>query len=298
MASVQSRHGGRRRAHVDPHRLGGRRQRVSGPLQRVRSSYAALDRDQRFAAIAAIWLLLAMFLPWYEKNVVIPPSTKFASDSISAFGAVSFVEAAIFLVAAGVMVLLLARADKRAFHLPGGDGTVIFAAGLWATALIFYRVFDRPDVSGEGGTVGIQWGFFVAFVAAGALAFAGQRIRAAGRPEPRLAAAEPDEAAPAPAPAPRRPRARRSDADADIDSDPRPAAAPADRDEPARTAVVPRSEAHTEVVSSAARARRDRAVTREDARQLKFEGVVPEEPAAGDEPPPRPGEIPRARDRG
>ena len=210
-----------------------------------------------------------MFLPWYEKNVVIPPSTKFASDSISAFGAVSFVEAAIFLVAAGVMVLLLARADRRAFHLPGGDGTVIFAAGLWATALIFYRVFDRPDVSGEGGTVGIQWGFFVAFVAAGALAFAGQRIRAAGRPEPPLAAAEPD-----PEPAARRPA-----------------------DEPGATAVVPRSEARTEVVSSAAQARRDRAVTREDARRLKFEGGL-DEPAPDDEPPLRPGEIPRARDRG
>jgi hypothetical protein len=258
----------------------------------VRSSYAALDRDQRFAAVAAIWLLLAMFLPWYEKNVVIPPSTKFASDSISAFGAVSFVEAAIFLVAAGVMVLLLARADKRAFHLPGGDGTVIFAAGLWATALIFYRVFDRPDVSGEGGTVGIQWGFFVAFVAAGALAFAGQRIRVAGRPEPPLRAADPDD----PAPAPRPPRARRSDADPD--PGPATAATAAGDEEPARTAVVPRSEARTEVVSGAAQARRDRAVTREDARQLKFEGVVPEEPAPDDEPPLRPGEIPRARDRG
>ena len=264
---------------------------MSGALQRARSSYSALDRDQRFAAAAAIWLLLTMFLPWYEKNVVIPPSTTFASDSISAFGAVSFVEAAIFLVAAGVMVLLLARADTRAFHLPGGDGTVIFAAGLWATALIFYRVFDRPDVSGEGGTVGIQWGFFVAFVAAGALAFAGQRIRAAGRPEPQLAVADPD-----PAPAPRRPRARRSDPGADADAGAPAQPTPA-REEPAPTAVVPRSEAHTEVVTSAAQARRDRAVTREDARQLKFE-AVPEEPAPDDEPPLRPGEIPRAHDRG
>ena len=263
---------------------------MSGALQRVRSSYAALDRDQRFAAIAAIWLLLAMFLPWYEKNVVIPPSTKFASDSISAFGAVSFVEAAIFLVAAGVIVLLLARADKRAFHLPGGDGTVIFAAGLWATALIFYRVFDRPDVSGEGGTVGIQWGFFVAFVAAGALAFAGQRIRAAGRPEPPLPAAEPD---PAPA-APQRPRARRSE---DPAPRPAPATAAGASDEPAPTAVAPRSKAHTELVSGAAQARRDRAVTREDARRLKFEGGL-EEPEPDDEPPLRPGEIPRSGERG
>lgn len=222
----------------------------------MREAWVALDRDQRFAAGAAIALLLAMFLPWYEKNVVVAGTRSFASDSISAFGAVSFVEAAIFLVAAGVLALLLARADKRPFHLPGGDGTIIFGAGLWATALIFYRVFDRPDVSGEGGTVGIQWGFFVAFVASGALAFAGQRIRAAHRPEPPLPAAEPD---------------------------------------PGRTAatqVAPRDAAPGATgVQQRRGSRAGRAVTRDDARQLTFD-----DPA--DEPPLRPGEIPRARDGG
>jgi hypothetical protein len=248
--------------------------------KRLRTAYAALDRDQRFAAVAAIGLLVAMFLPWYEKNVVIPGSKSFVSNSISAFGAVSFVEAAIFLVAAGVIALLLARADERPFHLPGGDGTVIFAAGLWATALIFYRVFDRPDVSGEGGTVGIQWGFFVAFVAAGALAFAGQRIRVAGRPEPRLPAAEPD---PPPPPAPGSPEARsRARARSLVRED---------MSDEVATAVVPRSEAQTEAV-----ARRDRAVRREDARQLKFEVPGDEPDAEDDEPPLRPGEIPRSRD--
>ncbi len=245
--------------------------------QRLRAAYVALDRDQRFAAGAAIGLLLAMFLPWYEKNVVITGTRTFASDTISAFGAVSFVEAAIFLVAAGVIALLLARADERPFHLPGGDGAVIFAAGLWASALIFYRVFDRPDVSGEGGTVGIQWGFFVAFVAAGALAFVGQRIRVAGRPEPRLPAAEPD-------PPPARPPAPGS-----AEARSRARARSLVRDD-FETALVPRSDARTEVV-----ARRDRAVTREDARRLTFEP-----PGDGsfdaDEPPPRPGEIPRSRD--
>ena len=234
--------------------------------QRLRAAYGALDRDQRFAALAAIWLLLAMFLPWYEKNVVIAGTKTFASDSISAFGAVSFVEAAIFLVAAGVIVLLLIRADGRPFHLPGGDGTIIFAAGLWATALIFYRVFDRPNVSGEGGTVGIQWGFFVAFVAAGALALAGQRIRAAGRPEPPNPAADDWDGAAAP---PRRPPRERPP------REPRTAQPPRDS---APTAVVPRSEARTEVAR--AQSRRDRAVTREDARRLTFDdpGDTPRRP--------------------
>jgi hypothetical protein len=240
---------------------------VNQAAQQLRAAYVALDRDQRFAAGAAIGLLVAMFLPWYEKTVVITGTRTFVSDTISAFGAVSFVEAAIFLVAGGVLVLLLARAEERAFHLPGGDGTVIFGAGLWATALIFYRVFDRPDVSGEGGTVGIQWGFVVAFVAAGALAFAGQRIRAANRPEPPLPAATTD----------RPPRPERESERA-----PRRGG-----DETAATAVVPRD--GPQPGDARRSSSRSRAVTREDARQLTFD-----DPA--DEPPLRPGEIPRAPD--
>ena len=149
-------------------------------------AWRSLGPDQRMAAYAALGLLLSMFLPWYEKNVIPPGGRSLQTDSVSAFGVLTFVEAAVFLVSAGVLVLLFARAERRAFHLPGGDGTVVFAAGLWAALLLFYRVFDRPDVSGSGGTVGIQWGFFVAFVAAGALAYAGRRMRAAHRPEPPL----------------------------------------------------------------------------------------------------------------
>jgi hypothetical protein len=48
--------------------------------------------------------------------------------------------------------------------------------------LIFYRVFSRP--AGHGYPVGIEWGFFLAFVAAGALTYAGWRMRSVERPEP------------------------------------------------------------------------------------------------------------------
>jgi hypothetical protein len=171
-------------------------------------AWRSLGPDQRLAAVAALGLLLAMFLPWYEKNVVPPGGRTFETDSVSAFGVLSFIEAAVFLVSGGVLVLLFARAERRAFHLPGGDGAVIFAAGLWAALLLFYRVFDRPNVSGEGGTVGIQWGFFVAFVAAGALAYAGQRVRAAHRPEPPLPYESPRAPSPSAANVPARDPAR------------------------------------------------------------------------------------------
>jgi hypothetical protein len=93
-----------------------------------------------------------------------------------------------------VIVMLFARAERRAFHLPCGDGTVVTAAGGWAALLIFYRVFDRPD--GAGYPVGIEWGFFLAFVAAGSLAYAGWRIRHAHRPEPPLPGETPTTAVP------------------------------------------------------------------------------------------------------
>jgi len=152
----------------------------------------ALDPDQRLAGIAAIALLVTLFLPWYEATVValgVPPT----NVAYNAFGEFSFVEAAVLLVALGVFVLLFARGERRGFHLPGGDGTVIFAAGVWAAVLLLWRVFDRPEVD-RAVNVGIQWGFFFAFLAAAALGAAGWRIRTAGRPEPPNPAADAAEA--------------------------------------------------------------------------------------------------------
>ncbi len=153
-------------------------------MTRLTRAWGALEPEQRLAAIAAIALLVTMFLPWYQLQSVDHKTEVINSHSISAFGDVSFVEAAVFLVAAGVLALLFARAERRDFHMPGSDGAVVTVAGGWATLLIFYRVFSRPD--GHGYPVGIQWGFFLAFVAAGLLAYAGWRMRALTKPEPPL----------------------------------------------------------------------------------------------------------------
>jgi type IV secretory pathway TrbD component len=141
--------------------------------------------EQRLAGVASLALLVTMFFPWYGLQSLNRRTEAISSHNISAFGDVSFVEAAVFLVAVAVVVIVLARAEDREFQLPGGDGTIVMIAGGWAGLLIFYRVFDRP--AGHGYPVGIEWGFFLAFVAAGAVAFAGWRMRASERPEPRAA---------------------------------------------------------------------------------------------------------------
>jgi hypothetical protein len=187
-----------------------------GVTTRIASGWRAMAPDQRLAVTAALGLLITMFFPWYGLQSLDPKTKAIHSHSINAFGDVSFVEAAVFLVAAGVIVMLFARAERRAFHLPGGDGTIIMGAGLWAALLIFYRVFDRPD--GGGYPVGIEWGFFLAFVAAGFLAYAGWRMRQAHRPEPPLPGEErttvvpPDAARTEVAPRPRQRRTPPPDA--------------------------------------------------------------------------------------
>jgi len=159
--------------------------------------------------IAAAALALSLVLPWYQKSFIPAGRSEFVQDNLSAFGVFGFVEAAVLLVAGGVLFLIWARAQDKGFHLPGGDGLVVSVAGGWAMLLLVWRIFDRPGPDDPSVDVGIQWGFFVAFAAAGALIAAGARIRAAHRPEPPNPAEDLDWEAPAPRPprsGPREPR--------------------------------------------------------------------------------------------
>jgi hypothetical protein len=162
---------------------------AGGPARRLRGAWSALAREERLAALAALALWVSMFLPWYGKSVTEPVSgsLRAAAYKLTAFGAFSFVEAAVLLVAAAVLALLFARAERRAFHLPGGDGGVILVAGAWTSLLIFYRMLDKPGTTGNAqltATIGLQWGIFVALAAAIGLGYAGTRLRGARRPEP------------------------------------------------------------------------------------------------------------------
>jgi hypothetical protein len=170
-----------------------------GAARGIGSAWGALTGDQRLAAVAALALLLSMLLPWYQETGFVSVNGKVQplNDAKNAFQVYSFVEAAVFVVSAGVLALLYARGRRRVFHLPGGDGAVIMAAGLWVMFLVFYRQLDKPAGRREGLiniSVGVEWGIFVTFVIGAVLAYAGYRIRASHTPEPPAD----DMAAPAP----------------------------------------------------------------------------------------------------
>jgi hypothetical protein len=164
-------------------------------LRRLRDAWRALPAEHRLCGVAALVLLATMLLPWYSKSRGVPLGRRveLVRDHQSALTAFSWVEAAVLLIALGVLALLLARGERRAFHLPGGDGAVITGAGVWAALLIVWRFFDKPGLNG-GISVGLSWGIFFALAAAIGLAAAGNRLRAAGRPEPPLDTARPPRA--------------------------------------------------------------------------------------------------------
>jgi hypothetical protein len=167
-------------------------------IARVRASWGALVPEQRLAAFCAIGLILSMFLPWYsrETTVVVKGRLQVVSSTLMAWKAFSFVEAAILLVAVGVLVLVFLRGERKAFHLPFGDGMVIFAGGVWVALLVFYRLIDNKTGAAsdfQKVDYGVSWGIFVTLLCGAALAYAGQRLSQAHVAEPPLPGEAPTE---------------------------------------------------------------------------------------------------------
>jgi hypothetical protein len=146
-----------------------------------------LDPEQRLAALCALALAGSLFLPWWHDPFVHITSV--------AVRRLSFVEVALFLVAASVLVLLLRRGEGKVFHLPLSDGTLIAAAGAWATVLVVFRMLDPPTrtVGETTRDYGIRWGALVALCSALLLMVAGVRTRRRRhRGEPEAVAADAD----------------------------------------------------------------------------------------------------------
>jgi hypothetical protein len=142
-----------------------------------RSVLGRLEPERRFAALAAAGLALSLFLPWWRDPVF--------GVSYIGLRRLTFLELALFAVAAAVGVLILRRAEGNTFHLPLSDGTLIAAAGAWASFLVVLRLLDPPSrtITSPGGAVqvtrdyGLRWGALFALASACLLALSGVRIR-------------------------------------------------------------------------------------------------------------------------
>jgi hypothetical protein len=157
----------------------------------MRSAFRALDAEQRLAAAAAIALVGSLLMPWWRDP--------FIGASGSGLGKLTFLEAALVLIAVAVLALLFERAEGRVFHLPLSDGTLIAGSGVWACFLVFFRMLDTPTTSGTAKGVvltrdyEIRWGIVLALASAIVLVVSGTRTRRKHhRGEPEAVAADVD----------------------------------------------------------------------------------------------------------
>jgi hypothetical protein len=165
-------------------------------MTRLTDAWQAMAPEQRLVTVLAGGLFVSMFLPWYSKTdtIVVHDAPKATQTSFTAFGAFSFVEAAVLLVSAAIIVMLVARVEQRDFQLPGGDGLIVMLAGGWTSLLIFYRLLDKPGLKGNDrvtATVGVEWGIFIALLLAIGIIYAGERMRAVEQGSSRLQASTP-----------------------------------------------------------------------------------------------------------
>jgi len=168
------------------------------PPVRVFRASRALVREQRTAALAALLLFITLFLPWYSETGIASSKSGLASRaiSLSAWNAFGLVQALVLFIIVGVLALLFARGEGRAFRLPGGDGAMIAFLGSFTTVLVFYGMFDKPASVGvtKAGVAaiasGISWGIFLALFASIWLGWTGvamrraQRVPLDGEPDP------------------------------------------------------------------------------------------------------------------
>ncbi|MCX6394684.1 MAG: hypothetical protein NTY57_07550 [Solirubrobacterales bacterium] len=155
---------------------------VVNGFRRAVNSWGGLNSNQRLAGAASALLFGTLLLPWFQQTQF-DRSGQPQTLTVSGMAAFTFVEASVLLVCCSILVMLFARGEQRAFHLPGGDGSIIALGGGWSLLLLVIRVlFYQP--THVGADTGIKWGVLVAIAAAVAVLGAGLRMRALHIPEP------------------------------------------------------------------------------------------------------------------
>lgn len=131
------------------------------------------------AGASGVALFLFMLLPWYgvKDSVAIPGVGSYGGGTVSAWGAFTFIDFLLLIVAVIAVGLMVARAIGAMPKGMGSPGTLVAAAGALGLLLILFRLLATPDIdlSGVGfdAELGRKYGIFLSLLAAGGIAFGG-----------------------------------------------------------------------------------------------------------------------------
>ena len=156
-----------------------------------------LSIGDQIAAASGIALLIVMFLPWYGVDVSVGPIS--ASESASAWEALSFIDILLFLIALVAIGVPAAKAaDSLPAEVPGA--LLVLAAGAFGVLLVLFRLIDlpTPDVSAAGVDFGRKIGVFLGLIATAGIAYGGWRANEESPVSSTRASAPPPPPAPDP----------------------------------------------------------------------------------------------------
>jgi hypothetical protein len=122
------------------------------------------------AAVAAVALLVSLFLPWYERDTafciavvgVECPET----DYVSGWEALSAIDLFLAAAALSAFALWLVTVTQRTVAVALALNVFVVIGAAVALVLVLVRVLDQPDL---GRGYGLSWGIVAAALAAGAL---------------------------------------------------------------------------------------------------------------------------------
>lgn len=150
-----------------------RRRRNTGVL----TALSRLSPDEQLAALGAAAVWGSLLLPWYG----VPEENDLVQTGLGSFG---FAAIALLLTVTGVLWLLVEVGYGYKPPRPLEVSGMLIAAGTWASLIVIYLMFDRPefDIGGDQHA-NLRYGIFITFAGAIAIGVAGARARAqAGAP--------------------------------------------------------------------------------------------------------------------
>ena len=131
-----------------------------------------LSRGEQIAGIAALLLLIDMFLNWYGANLNGAQSAladRVGIDTnVNAWQAFSTTDILIFITCVAALTMVGLTAMGRTSGMPMSLPMVVAALGGLTTLVILYRIVNQP---GPNDAINVDFGAYLGFVLAAALTY-------------------------------------------------------------------------------------------------------------------------------
>jgi hypothetical protein len=148
-----------------------------------------LSRGEQIAGIAAVLLLIDMFLKWYSFNV---PN----GSGLTAWQAFSMTDILLFLTCVAALTMVGTSATGRRAEVPVSLPLVTAFLGALMTLIVFYRILNQPH---DNQILNVEYGAYLGLILVAALTYGA--VQAGGGVDTMRAEAESlGERAPSPAP--------------------------------------------------------------------------------------------------